>query len=182
MSEFGYYRKRGRLIVMSILGIAGVLIGLYLIGLAWSNGDIGIGLIGSLIAIIFVGVAIYNMRILLAASPVLTLSEKGILDRSTYMSGGLIRWEEIEHIGIEQLQGWVFLVIHTYDRKLMINRYSGLKRLLILFNKGLSDGQVHIPFRLLACEPGELLENVARFYGEKGQADTDLYIDSQIGG
>ncbi|MFF2886154.1 STM3941 family protein [Paenibacillus sp. NPDC057967] len=182
MGEVSFYRKRGRLIGMSIFGIAGTAVGIFLVSLAFGNSNMVLGLVGGLMAIALAGVAIHNLRILLAASPVLTLSEKGILDHSTYMSGGLIKWEEIEHIGIAQLQGWVFLVIHTYDRNLIINRYGGFKKFLILFNKGLSDGQVHIPFRLLACEPEELLENVAKFYELKGQDDTSLNVYQPTGG
>jgi len=182
MGEVSYYRKRGRLIGMSIFGIAGTAVGIYLVSLAISNSSFMMGAIGGLMGIALAGVFIHNFRILLDTDPVITLSEKGILDHSTYMSGGLIKWEEIEHIGIAKLQGWAFLVIHTYDRNLMIDRYRGFKKFLILFNKGLSDGQVHIPFRLLACEPEELLENVARFYELKGQDDTSLNVYLSTGG
>ncbi|RJX39106.1 hypothetical protein D3P09_16565 [Paenibacillus pinisoli] len=176
MGEVSYYRRRGRLIGMSIFGIAGTAVGIFLVSLAIRNSSFMIGAIGGLMAVALAGVFIHNFRNMLNADPVLTLSENGILDRSTYMSGGLIKWEEIEHISVARVQGWGFLIIHTYDRNLMINRYSGFKKFLILFNKGLTDGQVHIPFRLLACDPLELLTNVAQFYEVKGLGETSLNL------
>lgn len=133
-----------------------------------SGGSAGLAIAGIILAFVFGATAAYNLKILILASPALKITDEGIHDHTTYMSGGLIKWTEIESIGIGELQGWKFLIIHTYDRDLMTKRFSGLKKMLVGYNRGLSDAQAHIPYRLLACDPVKLTEDVLERFERYG--------------
>ncbi|MDY0396184.1 STM3941 family protein [Virgibacillus halophilus] len=56
------------------------------------------------------------------------LRGEGIIDHSSFIEAGLVKWEEIADLQIYQYGGQVFLGIFTHDPNLIINRTKGIKK------------------------------------------------------
>lgn len=100
--------------------------------------------------------------------PALIINEKGIIDQSTYIAPGLIKWEEIQSIDFVQFSGQTYLGIFTKDPDLVVNRSNSLKKMLNRINKGLLPSQVNIPVKILDCSVEELVEKVSKQWEKSG--------------
>lgn len=162
MSEFIVYAKRGRMIMLAFLSILFVLIGGAFILLYFVEEDVPfwIVIIGIVVVLFFGLCLIYYIKEIIANKPVLIISKDGIMDRSSYIGAGLVRWEDIEDIDFVNFSGQLFLGIYTLDPELIINRTGQMKRLLNQLNKGLINTQVNIPVKNLKCSKEELIEQI----------------------
>nr|WP_157998066.1 STM3941 family protein [Ornithinibacillus scapharcae] len=98
--------------------------------------------------------------------PALIITTEGIIDQSTYLAAGLIKWEEIADIDLVQFSNQTFLGIYTLDPDLIINRSNSLKSMMNRMNKGLLATQVNIPIKILDCSVEELIEMVSKRWKE----------------
>lgn len=162
MSDFIVYAKRGRMKVLGFFSLLFVLVGIVIsmISLTEPDPPILILVIG-IVCIVFFGYGfIYFVRELKSRKPVLIVSDEGMMDRSTALAAGLIRWEEISDLDFVDFGGQVFLAIYTFDPELIVNRSHGLKKLLYQINKGLIDAQVNIPVKNLDCNIEQLVQEI----------------------
>lgn len=162
MSDFIVYAKRGRMKVLGFFSLLFVLVGIVIsmISLTEPDPPILILVIG-IVCIVFFGYGfIYFVRELNSRKPVLIVSDEGMMDRSTALAAGLIRWEEISDLDFVDFGGQVFLAIYTFDPELIVNRSHGLKKLLYQINKGLIDAQVNIPVKNLDCNIEQLVQEI----------------------
>lgn len=114
-------------------------------------------LIGSILfTTLFGWIMIYFFRALKKSKPVFMISTEGIIDRTTFMSPGLIPWEEINSISYKKMSGQLFLSIQTKDKHFIIDQTTGIKKFLHKINKSFSSGQVNIPVQNLAYDHVQL--------------------------
>lgn len=64
----------------------------------------------------------------------LTISNEGIIDNTNATSIGLIKWENIERIKIEQVMSTKFLLIFTNNQDEILTKVNGMKRKLMSAN------------------------------------------------
>lgn len=115
-------------------------------------------IIGILTVVFFGFCFIYYLNVLIKRQPAVIISEEGIVDRSSFIGAGLVRWHEIEAIDFVSFSGQIYLGISTFDRELIIKQMTGIKKLLNQINKGLLETQVNIPVKNLACSLDEMVE------------------------
>jgi len=72
------------------------------------------------------------------------INEEGILDNSSYIAGGLIRWDDIHNIELYQLAGQKMIGIQLKDPDSYLESQQGLKRQLIKINQGMVQAPVNI--------------------------------------
>lgn len=160
MDDIIIYPKRKRMIMLSIVSLVFILLGAVFIGVAMVEDEKLLLTIGVFVALFFGLCLIFYLKIIFNPKPAVIITEEGIEDQSSYIAAGLVRWGEIESIGLSEFSGQLFLGIVTYDRQLIINRASGLKRLLNNLNRGLLETQVNIPVKNLAYPTEDLLEQI----------------------
>jgi len=119
-----------------------------------------LGIIGVVTAVFFGLCTIYYLKEIFIRKPALIISDEGIMDRSSFVGAGLVRWEEIEYIDLIVFGGQPFLGIFTHDPELIVNRTSGIKSLLNSANKKLVDAQVNIPVNNLACSMDNFVDEI----------------------
>lgn len=102
------------------------------------------GLVGMACIILFAACLIYFIQKLIDHSPALTIDDEGIVDNSSYIAGGLIRWDDINNIELYQLAGQKMIGIQLNDPDAYLESRQGLKRLLIKFNQGMVQAPINI--------------------------------------
>lgn len=174
MDALMIYPKRGRMFMLAFVSFVFVLLGILFLWISFDEGSpFWLGLIG-IIVIAFFGLgAVYYVIELLNWRPALIVSDEGIVDRSSFVGAGLIKWEEIESMEFISMSGQVFLSIFTYDPNLIIDRTSGIKRVLNKLNKGLLPSQANIPVKNLAHSIDDLMEEISSRW-ELRIADADV--------
>lgn len=159
MNDFIVFPKTGRMIWLGVMCAVFVLLGVVFIGFSIIEDDaFWLGIVGAAIIVIFGLCIIYYVKEIMNRKPALIVSDVGIMDRSSFIGAGLIKWEEIADIDFINFSGQLFLGIFTHDPELIINRTNGIKSVLNKLNKGLIDAQVNIPVKNLGCSMGELVE------------------------
>ncbi|WZY00217.1 STM3941 family protein [Bacillus sp. FSL W7-1360] len=139
------YPGKGRMLILSILSVA------FLAGLVWAalnrasieEGAMGITIataplipvitaIGIPLSVICTGYILYR---LVKPKPSFRIDKEGIYEDASLASVGLIRWDEIERIGMYSLVGQKTLGIVPRNLEAVLQRQSGLKRALLSMNK-----------------------------------------------
>lgn len=165
MNDFIVYPKTGRMIGLGLLSVVFVLLGAVFLGISIvENGPIWLGIIG-VVTILFFGMCmIYYVKEIINRQPVLKVSKVGIMDRSSLIGAGEVKWEDIADIDFINYGGQVFLGVYTHDPELIINRSNGIKSMLNNLNKNLIDAQVNIPVKNLDCATEELVEVINKHW------------------
>lgn len=122
------------------IAIGGWIFSLYL------NEDVTFpyGVVGVICTLFFAACLIYFIRKLFDHSPAIIIDDEGILDNSSYIAGGLIRWHDIHHIELYQLAGQKMIGIQLKDPDSFLKDQQGFKRLLIKINKGMVQAPINI--------------------------------------
>jgi hypothetical protein len=165
MNELVIYPKKGKMILYGIGSFLFVALGVLLIGIGLSERGVDslkFLIIGGISTLFFGFCMIYWVKSMINLKPALIINSVGITDQSSFISPGLVKWEEIEDIDFVQFGGQTYLGLFTKDPYLIINRSSSLKRTLNKMNKGLLPSQVNIPVKILNCSVEELVESVSK--------------------
>lgn len=172
MDDFIIFPKKGRMILLAFLSFLFVLIGGIFVISYVVQEDIPIYLvIIGVISIVFFGFCmIYYMKEIIKTKPVLIISDAGIIDRSSYLAPGLVKWEDIKYIDFVEFGGQVFLGIYTHDPNLIIDQSTHLRKLLNKMNKGLLNSQVNIPVKNLSCTEQELVVTIEKYWQSENEA------------
>lgn len=161
MNDLTIYNKRGRMFGLMFLASVLVFLGFILIYFSMTTSAPFWFFIVGLIGVFFFGfAALYYLKELIIRKPALIVSEKGIIDRSSYLAAGLVEWKDIRNFEVVQFEGQLFLAIYTYETKLIINRSNGVKKLLNKMNRGLIASQVNIPVKNLAYSTEALSDEI----------------------
>lgn len=158
-NHFIVMAKKGRMVMLTIFSLMFVALGIFILLVPFNESMLPM-VIGILAILIFGLCFLYYVKALVEREPAVIITKEGIIDNSSYIRAGLVKWEEIEAIEFLNFSGQVFLGIFTYDPELIINRSSGMKRILNRLNKGLLPSQVNIPFKNLDCSAEELMNAI----------------------
>jgi hypothetical protein len=162
MSEdFIVMAKKGRMVILCVFCLVFVTLGIFILTVPFQEPLLP-RVIGILIIAVFGLCFLYYVNVLINWKPAVIVTEEGITDQSSYIKAGLVRWEEIEAIDLLNFSGQVYLGIFTYDRELIINRSSGVKKWFNRLNKGLLPSQINIPINNLACSVDELYHAIGQ--------------------
>ncbi|RST76263.1 hypothetical protein D4T97_005665 [Siminovitchia acidinfaciens] len=154
--------KIKRTIMLAFFSFVFVSIGILILALSINGQFEGIlpASIGIITITVFGLCFIYYINVLIKREPAVIVTNEGIIDQSSYIGAGLVKWKEIEAIDLINFSGQVYLGIFTFDGELIINRSNGMKRVLNVLNKGLLPSQVNIPVKNLACSIEDLFEAI----------------------
>ncbi|MCJ8008863.1 STM3941 family protein [Lederbergia wuyishanensis] len=168
MSEYMIMPKTKRMVTLAFFSLVFVMVGIFILA---SGSSIGPLIIGALTIIIFGLCFIYYVIVLIKREPAIIISNEGIIDKSSYIGPGLVRWDEIESFEFINFSGQLYLGIYTIDRDLVINRMSGIKKVFNQINKGLLETQVNIPVKNLNCSMDELVDAINERWEQANKKD-----------
>lgn len=160
-NHFIVMAKKGRMVMLTIFSLVFVALGIFILLVPFNESMLPM-VIGILAILVFGLCFLYYVKALVEREPAIIITKEGIIDNSSYIRAGLVKWEEIEAIEFLNFSGQVFLGIFTYDPELIINRSSGMKRVFNRLNKGLLPSQVNIPFKNLDCSAEELMNAIGK--------------------
>lgn len=159
MDDYIVMPKIKRMVMLAVFSLVFVAVGIFILGISGEfESSTGPMIIGILTIAVFGLCFIYYVNVLIKREPAVILTKEGIIDRSSYIGAGLVRWNEIETIEFINFSGQIYLGIFTIDKELIINRTSGMKKVFNQLNKGLLPSQVNIPVKNLACSMDELVD------------------------
>ncbi|WP_042148720.1 STM3941 family protein [Paucisalibacillus sp. EB02] len=167
MNQLVIYAKRGKQILYGILcfifvAVSGLLL---IIGFTENGSDSFKLIIAGALGFTFFGLCmVYYVISMFKRKPALIVNQEGIIDQSTYIGAGLVKWDEIADVDFVSFSGQTYLGIYTLDPELIVERSSSFKKMLNRMNKGLLDTQVNIPVKILDCSMDELVETIRKFW------------------
>ena len=161
MEDIIIYPKKGRMIVLGLFCLPFILVGLLFVLLPIvEDASLMIAIFGAFILLFLGFCLVFYIKAIFKPKPGLKITNEGIVDQSSYLGFGLLKWEEIESVKMVKFSGQSFLGVYTYDKELIINRSGGLKRLLNNMNRGLIDTQANITVKNLAYPTNDLLDEI----------------------
>lgn len=111
----------------------------------------------SIFGIIFLGIgSIYFFVKLFDKKPGLIINDEGIIDNSSALRAGLIKWENITNVSISEISGQKFLTIEVNNPDEIISKQKGFKKILMTLNKDFFNSPVHISSNTLKCNLQDL--------------------------
>jgi hypothetical protein len=91
-----------------------------------------------LFSILFFGLCLcYSLVKIIKKEPSFVVDEYGFVDSSSYTSGGLIAWKDVESI-------FMYEFIKLWDENAFLDRQNGMKRKLMTVNSSMVDATVSI--------------------------------------
>jgi hypothetical protein len=177
MNDYVVSFKRSRMLTLALLSFIFTVIGIVFI-IAFATQGIGsekiwLTAIGVVITIFFGLCLLYYIIVLIKGKPALKVTKEGIIDNSSFIGAGLVRWEDIADIDFINFSNQVFLGIFTFDPDLITDRTTGSKRLLNNLNKGLLETQVNIPIKILDGSLDELVDEINSRWSVVREANTE---------
>lgn len=118
------------------------------------------GIAGIACMILFAACLGYFIRKLFDHTPAVIIDDEGIFDNTSYIAGGLIRWDDIHHIELYQLTGQKMIGIQLKDPDSYLESRQGFKRLLIKINQGMVQAPVNIAQSALQMPLTQLYEEM----------------------
>lgn len=159
MEDIIIYPKKGRMIFLGLISILFILIGVWFIFVGVDESEALAILFGLFFIAVFGACLVVFYKNVFKPAPALKLTDEGIV-QPTRLGMGLIKWEEIESVEKVRLTGQLLLGIYTYDKKLIINRSTGLMKLLNNMNRGLTDTQAALPVKNFNYPVDDLLAEI----------------------
>lgn len=167
MNHFVIMPKMKKILILAALSLIFVVLGIVLLFISFSvkaEETAWLTLVSILTIVIFGLCFIYYLKVFIKREPAVIISTEGIVDQSSFIGAGLVKWDEIKEIQFVSFSGQIYLGISTFDRELIINRMTGIKKLFNQVNKGLMETQVNIPVKILACSMDEMLKVINEYW------------------
>src|SRR3990167_2389427 len=158
MKEITFQLNKQKIILL-LIGSAGfVIFGIWLFQIADTIFIYSIlTKIVSVACITFFGFgAVYLSMKLFDNKPGLIINDDGIIDNSSYISVGLIRWKNITNVSITEIDTQKILTIELNNADEIIQKQNGSKKVLMSLNKNLYKSPVQISSIALKCDFHEL--------------------------
>ncbi|WP_079240581.1 STM3941 family protein [Chryseobacterium indologenes] len=120
-----------------------------------------------IVAILFFGLClIILIKSLLTKKFNLIINEKGIIDNSSYVSVGLIFWNDINSIKRIDVVSTKFLIINVKDPNKYLNKQSGIKRKILERTNKIYGTPISISSATLSYNFDEFEKTISEFYNE----------------
>ncbi|MEC0123574.1 STM3941 family protein [Paenibacillus pabuli] len=98
-----------------------------------------------LFSILFFGLCLcYSLVKMMKKEPSFVVDEHGFMDSSSYASGGLIAWRDVENMFMYEFMGQKMIGVKLWDEKAFLDRQNGMKRKLMAVNSNIVDATVSI--------------------------------------
>jgi len=101
--------------------------------------------------------------------PGLVLDRDGIIDNSTGVAAGRVRWEEITDIRFRMMGRQRFVTIDVVDPRRFVERGGAVRRLMTRLNTTALGSPINIATDGLAISPDELFRQIEIFYAAYGR-------------
>ena len=106
----------------------------------------------SVIGIVFFGLCgIYAFTKFFDKKPGLVINDEGIIDNSSAVCAGLIKWENITNVSITEIYGQKILTIDVNNADEILSKQQGFKKLLMNLNKNYFNSPIQISSNALKC-------------------------------
>lgn len=134
---------------------------------------LGMGVVGTPLGIT---ITAWGLRRTFLHPELLVVDEKGILDRSTWMSPGFVAWEEVASIRTEREGSSDFLCLDLHDVERSAARLRPWQRRLMVANMDLGHPPVRIQMSALGGAPDcrEVLRVSRAFWRRNGGGGTAM--------
>lgn len=119
--------------------------------------------ISSISIIFFGGCGIYGIVKLFDGQPGLIINNEGILDNSSAVSSGIIKWNDIKSIEIENIKGTKFLLIFVHNPNVYLNEANLFRRLWMKLNEKFYGTPFSISSNSLNCNFEFLQSKIQQF-------------------
>jgi hypothetical protein len=130
-------------------------------------------LLGTAVAAVCVGClvlsALYGMLKICDRTPALVLDREGIIDNSTGVAAGRVRWEEITDVRFRTIGRQRFVTIDVVDARRFVELGGAAKRLIKRVNTATLGSPINIPTDGLAISPEALFRELEIFYAAYGR-------------
>lgn len=145
-NEMVLYQGTGKVIGLSIGALIFVLLGVLFVvgGLSEEKTHYLLVSIGVVSVVLFGLCLAYFVYRLFNRKPSIIVNEEGLLDNSSYIGGGFLRWEEIKDIVLYDFMGQRFIGIQLFDEEQFVNRQSAFKKGLMRLNSGMVQAPINI--------------------------------------
>jgi hypothetical protein len=155
-AEIVIYPSKVRLFTLLLLDVVFGLVAALLVFLWWT------GEIRTVLALVFGTLGVlgalfagpYLAFRLVVRRPALVIGPEGILDDSSILRAGFMRWDEIEGI----------MPKDVHD---LLARQSSVKRCLMRANMGLGASPINVPQSVLGIKVADLASQLANVYGAR---------------
>lgn len=172
------YPSRGRMAALA--AAAGVFVALCLAMAAQAGTDAdtswGVGVV-AVIGIAFFGLGVvYALRRLIQRTPALLVDATGVHDRASLIAAGTISWDNIAAVDASSFGAQRMLTVAVHDTQAVLDRHSGLSRLLLALNSRLMATPVNIPALMLSTRLSTVASEInahlaARWAGRSSETD-----------
>jgi hypothetical protein len=116
-------------------------------------------------AILFFGlIAVYAIYKLLRPSPAVVINRDGIFDNASASGAGLIRWDEVQEVFLDELMGNKMLSIVPRDFEVILARQPQHKKYLMRLNSGFVKAPINIPQVSLSISVEALHSQILDFH------------------
>lgn len=176
--ELVIYPSPRKLFGLCAASIIFVLIGggMFAVGLNEEELPVPVIAVGLVCVLFFGSCLIYLLYRLLNKKPSVVLDDQGMMDDSSYIGGGRLRWDQIEEIMMYDFMGQRFIGLKLADTQAFLTQQSGLKKMLMKLNRGMVKAPVNISQQGVAMPLGELyVQMVERWrsaYPDNGRRKT----------
>lgn len=155
------YMGKGKLWLLITACLAFIAAGAWILSLHLSGEEVFLyGVVGVVCMLFFSACLIFFIRKLFDRSPGLIIDNEGIYDNSSYVAGGLIRWEDIRNIEMYQLAGQAMIGIQLNDPDAYLQQQKGFKQRLNQINQGMVQAPVNIAQSALRMPLSEIYEEI----------------------
>lgn len=155
--------SKTKLVLLSAGAVAFVFAGLWLMTIADSQTRFD-ALFVKAICIASISIsglsAVYGLAKLFDNEAGLTLNQSGLLDNSSAVSAGEIKWTDIASFEIIQMKSTRFLLIFVSNPDDYLDRVNGFKRFFMKMNQKLYGTPITISSTSLQCDFDQLIEAV----------------------
>lgn len=141
-----YFPSKKKLIGLALLAAMFVVFGgvFIAVGLSTAINSIFLLILGFVCVTFFGFSLVYMLGRLINKKPSIILTDDGIVDDSSFISGGSLKWTEIEDILLFKYMGKDFIGLKLYDLNSYMAKQSVWKRLFMNVNNRM----VHAPINI----------------------------------
>ncbi|MGF7047030.1 hypothetical protein J2T13_001532 [Paenibacillus sp. DS2015] len=146
MNEHVEYPSILKMLGLTLGAMMFVVIGMVLMKYGGTEdfGGIKVTLVGGLSIVVFGPCMVYFIYRLFNLKPMLIINEEGIMDTSSLISAGELKWSEIQEIKVYQFMGQKFIGIQLYDLEAFLSQKSSFKRVLMKINARMVKSPINI--------------------------------------
>jgi hypothetical protein len=106
--------------------------------------------------------AVYAIIKLFDRKPGLIITKEGIIDNSSAVAAGLVRWDNVKDIKYTNIMGTRIIALPLHNPELVLTRQKGIKKFLMKLNKDGFDSPVQISSNTLRCNFDELYDIIEK--------------------